>query len=183
MIDYDNDGALDLFIVNGHLHEMIERSNRSVAYREPPLLLANDGRARFTRVSSGPVFEKGYLGRGMAAGDFDDDGAVDVAFVSLNEPPVLLRNAAAAGKSWLGVRLRGTASNRDAIGAKLTLRAGDRTLTRWVTGGGSFLASHDRRVVFGLGAARPGELEIRWPSGKVQRVNGLAPGRYHEIVE
>ena len=163
---------------------MIARSNRTVAYREPPVLLANDGRARFSRVDAGPVFQTGYLGRGMAAGDFDNDGAVDVAFVSLNEPPVLLRNESAAGRRWLGVRLRGTASNRDAIGAKLMLRAGDRILTRWITGGGSFLGSHDRRVVFGLGREGvPGELEIRWPSGRMQRVSGLAAGRYHEITE
>ena len=111
MLDFDNDGVLDLFMVTGHLHEMIARSNRTVAYREPPLLLANDGRARFSRVDAGPVFQTGYLGRGMAAGDFDNDGAVDVAFVSLNEPPVLLRNEAAAGppmarRAIAGRRLR-----------------------------------------------------------------------------
>ena len=184
MLDFDNDGVLELFIVTGHRHETIARSNRTVAYREPPLLLANDGHAVFSRVDAGPVFQTGYLGRGMAAGDFDNDGAIDVAFVSLNEPPVLLRNESAAARRWLGVRLRGTASNRDAIGAKLALRAGDRTLTRWITGGGSFLGSHDRRIVFGLGREGvAGDLEIQWPSGRSQRVSGLAPGRYHEITE
>jgi hypothetical protein len=148
------------------------------------LLLANDGRAHFSRVDAGPVFQTGYLGRGMAAGDFDNDGAIDVAFVSLNDPPVLLRNEAAAGRRWLGVRLRGTSSSRDAIGAKLTLHAGHRTLTRWIAGGGSFLGSHDRRVVFGLGREGvAGDLEILWPSGRMQRVSALAPGRYHDIVE
>src|SRR5207248_10908750 len=126
----------------------------------------------------------GYLGRGMAAGDFDNDGAVDVAFVSLNDPPVLLRNEAAVGQGWVGVRLRGTVSNRDGIGARISLRVGGRSLTRWIAGGGSFLGSHDRRVVFGLGREGvAGELEIRWPSGRMQRVSGLAPGRYHDIVE
>lgn len=183
MIDYDNDGDLDLFIVNGHLHEMIAQSNRTVAYREPPLLLANDGQARFTRIDNSPVFRTGYLGRGMATADFDNDGAIDVAFISLNEPPVLLRNQSTSNK-WLGVRLKGTASNRDAIGARLKLTAGNRSLTRWITGGGSFLASHDRRVVFGLGKdSTPLELEIHWPSGQTQKVNSLAPGRYHDISE
>jgi hypothetical protein len=79
--------------------------------------------------------------------------------------------------------LRGTVSNRDAIGAKLTLEAGSRKLTRWITGGGSFLASHDCRVVFGLGSSDPGALEIRWPSGRFQRIEGLASGRYHDITE
>jgi hypothetical protein len=183
-LDYDNDGDLDLFIVNGHLHEMISQSNRAVAYREPPLLLANDGHAGFSRVDAGPTFRTGYLGRGMAAGDFDNDGAVDVAFVSLNDPPVLLRNEIGARQRWVGVRLRGTVSNRDAIGARLALRTGNRTLTRWITGGGGFLASHDRRVVFGLGRdGIAGELEIRWPSGRVQRVPVLDSGRYHDITE
>jgi hypothetical protein len=132
----------------------------------------------------GPAFQPGYLGRGRAAGDFDNDGAVDVAFVSLNDSPVLLRNEATAGRRWLGARLRGAVSNRDGIGAKLTLRAGSRTMTRWIAGGGSFLASHDLRVVFGLGRdGVAGDLEIRWPSGKVQRMPALAPGRYHEIAE
>ncbi len=184
MLDYDNDGDLDLFIVNGHLHEMISRSNRSVAYREPPLLLANDGSARFTRTDAGTIFRTGYLGRGMATGDFDNDGAVDIAFVSLNERPVLLHNEARPRGSWVGVHLRGSASNRDAIGARLELRVGSRKLTRWVTGGGSFLASHDRRIIFGLGSdGVPGELQIRWPSGRTQRVQSLAANRYHEIVE
>jgi hypothetical protein len=184
LLDFDNDGNLDLFTVNGHLHETIARSNSSVAYREPPLLLANDGSGHFTRVEGLPVGTSGYLGRGMAAGDYDNDGAVDVVFMSLNESPVLLHNEAANGRRWLGVRLTGTASNRDAIGAKLTLKVGQRTLTRWITGGGSFLASHDRRVVFGLGSQTTvGELVVRWPSGRVQQINDLAAGRYHEIIE
>lgn len=184
LLDFDNDGDLDLFIVNGHLHEMISQSNRAVSYREPPLLLANDGQGHFSRVDAGPVFQKTYLGRGLAAGDFDNDGAVDVAFVSLNEAPALLRNEGAAGGRWLGVRLRGTVSNRDAIGARLVLKTSGGALTRWITGGGSFLASHDHRVVFGLGRdGVPTELEIHWPSGTAQRITGLAAGRYHDITE
>ncbi|MBM3796754.1 MAG: CRTAC1 family protein [Acidobacteria bacterium] len=186
LFDYDNDGDLDLFIVNGHLHEGIARSNSTVTYREPPLLLNNDGRAKFSRVAGGPTFSASYLARGLATGDYDNDGAVDGAFVSLNDPPVLLHNEAAAGRRWLGVRLEGTVSNRDAIGARVELvTANGRKLTRWITGGGSFLASHDRRVVFGLGAEAnsPFTLSIRWPSGRDQRVTGLAPGRYHHITE
>ncbi|MCA2965325.1 MAG: CRTAC1 family protein [Acidobacteriaceae bacterium] len=184
LVDYDNDGDLDLLTINGHLHEMIGQSNRTVAYREPPLLLNNDGRGRFSRVAGGPVFENAYLGRGLAMGDYDDDGAIDAAFVSLNDPPVLLHNEAAAGRRWLGVQLEGTISNRDAIGAKLTLTTGRRALTRWITGGGSFLASHDRRIVFGLGSDEgPYTLTIRWPSGRTQALPPLPPNRYHRIVE
>lgn len=181
MIDYDSDGDLDLLIVNGHLHEMIAQSNRTVSYREPPLLLANDGRARFTILNPGPAFQHTYLARGMATGDLDNDGAIDAVFVSLNDPPVILHNERKPA-NWLGVKLTGTASNRDAIGARLTLKTGTRTLTRWITGGASFLASHDRRILFG-GVTTPGTLEIRWPSGRTQTIANLAPGRYHDITE
>jgi hypothetical protein len=165
---------------------MISESNRSVTYRQPPLLLSNDGKGIFQNMaqSAGPVFQKGYLGRGLATGDFDNDGAVDAAFVSLQAAPVLLHNTAAARNNWLGIHLRGTRSNRDAIGARLTIRKGGKTLTRWITGGGSFLAGHDYRVVFGLASdATASDLEIVWPGGTEQHVPGLAPNRYHSITE
>jgi enediyne biosynthesis protein E4 len=185
-LDYDNDGDLDLLIVNGHLHESISESNRSVQYHEPPLLLANDGKGGFTNMVkvAGAAFAKGYVGRGLATGDFDNDGAIDAAFIDLNSRPVLLHNEAATGNHWLGIQLQGTQSNRDAIGARISLKQGSKKLTRWTTGGGSFLATHDRRVVFGLGkdTATP-DIDILWPSGLVQSVTGLALNRYHQVVE
>jgi hypothetical protein len=183
-LDADLDGDLDLLIVNGHLHENIELSNVEVKHREKPLLLINQGQGQFAdaAAAAGPAFAKGYVGRSLAAGDYNNDGAVDAVFISLNAPPVLLRNHSRG--AWVGARLRGTRSNRDAIGARLTATRGGRKQVRWISGGGSFQASHDRRVVFGLGAdAGPVDLEIRWPNGGVQTVRGLAPGRYHEIVE
>jgi hypothetical protein len=185
-LDYDNDGDLDLLIVNGHLQETISESNRSVQYREPPLLLANDGKGGFTNMANraGAAFAKGYLGRGLATGDFDNDGAIDAAFIDLNGRPVLLHNEAAESNHWLGLQLQGTQSNRDAIGARISLRQGGKPITRWITGGASFLSTHDRRIVFGLGkrGVTP-EIEILWPSGVVQSLTGLAPDRYHQIVE
>lgn len=188
LLDFDLDGDLDLLIVNGHLHEMIERSNRTVQYRERPLLLANDGKGVFSdmRENAGTVFDTGYLARGLAAGDFDNDGYPDAVFVNLNAPPVLLRNQAVTRRAWVGVRLEGTESNRDAIGAKLTATAAGRRWTRWINGGGSFLASHDYRVVFGLGGlpeSTPVDLEIRWPNGLTQSARKLSAGRYHTITE
>jgi enediyne biosynthesis protein E4 len=186
-IDYDNDGNLDLVLVNGHINAVIEKTRFDVFYREPPLLLANNGRGVFRDVSeqAGPVFRNRYLGRGLAVGDYDNDGGIDVAFTRLNDTPLLLHNNVGHLKSWIGIELEGTKSNRDAIGAKLTLQSGKRKLMRWITGGASYLSSHDRRVVFGLGdtPAAPVQLEIRWPNEHTQIVTGLKVNQYQKLVE
>jgi hypothetical protein len=119
-------------------------------------------------------------------GDFDNDGDPDVVFSCVNDRPVLLRNHLGHERGWVGFELVGSKSNRDAIGAKLTLRYADRTLTRWISGGSSYLASHDRRVLFGLDARPPRgalTLEIRWPNGALQRLSGLETRRYHKVLE
>jgi hypothetical protein len=187
-IDYDNDGNLDLLIVNGHINQVIEATRMDVKYKEAPLLLHNEGNGTFhnMREQAGPVFRSGYLARGLAAGDFDNDGGVDAVFTRLDDTPVLLHNNVGQNHSWVGLQLQGTKSNRDAIGAKITIDAGKRRLVRWITGGGSYLSSHDKRVVIGL----PGEsnlnavdAEIQWPSGIVQRISNLRVRQYHLIVE
>jgi hypothetical protein len=186
-IDYNNDGNLDLVLVNGHINSVIEKTRFDVFYREPPLLLANDGKGVFRNVSeqAGPVFQSRYLGRGLAVGDYDNDGGVDLVFTRLNDTPLLLHNNVGRLKPWIGVELEGTKSNRDAIGAKLTLTCGARKLVRWITGGASYLASHDRRVVFGLGDAPQAlcKLDIRWPNGNAQTVAGLKVNEYQKVVE
>jgi hypothetical protein len=126
------------------------------------------------------------LARGLAIGDWDNDGAPDAIFTSIGESPVLLRNNVGPKTSWVGVQLTGTKSNRDAIGAKLTLSVADRKLVRWLTGGSSYLSSHDKRILFGLGGLGSNQttnVEILWPSGARQNVTGLKINRYHEIVE
>jgi hypothetical protein len=181
LADFDNDGDLDALIANGHLHSHIEKSNRSVQYREPPLLLVNDGKGKFANGSAqaGAAFARGYLGRGLATADIDNDGAVDAAFIDLNAALVLLHNRSTANQ-WIGLKLEGTKSNRDAIGAHVTVGP----QRRWITGGSSFLAGHDRRIVFGMGQAKqPARVEIVWPNGRRQTVEGLAPGKYHTIRE
>ena len=186
-IDYDNDSDSDLVIVNGHVSQTIELSRGDIRYLQLPLLLANVGGLKFRNVASraGPVFRTRHSARGMAAGDYDNDGDMDVVFVRLNERPVLLRNNTGQEGAWIGFELQGNLSNRDAIGSKLSLGSGDKRFTKWVTGGASFLASHDRRVVFGLGKPEKDEcsLEIRWPSGVVQTISGLRINRYHKIEE
>jgi len=186
-IDYDNDSDPDLVIVNGHVSQTIELSRGDIRYRQLPLLLANVGDLKFRNMASqaGPVFRTRHSARGMATGDYDNDGDMDVVFVRRNERPVLLRNNTGQEGAWIGFELQGTLSNRDAIGSKLSLQSGDKRFTKWATGGASFLASHDKRVVFGLGKTVKEEcsLEIRWPSGKVQRISGLGINRYHKIVE
>ncbi len=186
-IDYDNDGMLDLIIANGHINQAIEATREDVRYREPPLLLRNNGSAIFQnlREQAGPAFDTGYSARGLAVGDFDNDGDPDVVFTCLNGRPVLLRNNVGQDKAWIGFELRGTKSNRDAIGAKITVSAGTRQRVRWIVGGSSYLSSHDKRIVVGLGVPAPKRVdaEVRWPSGALQRLFRLAPNRYHRITE
>jgi len=188
LLDYDNDGTLDLMTVNGHVIEVIESLQPQVTFKERPLLLRNTGSGAFEDVSSkaGPAFSRSYLARGLAVGDWDNDGAPDAIFTCIGDRPVLLRNNAAAGSSWIGIQLVGSKSNRDAIGSKVTLHSSDRKLVRWVTGGSSYLSSHDRRLLFGL-ASQPSNrkvaAEIQWPNGRHQLVEGLATNQYHRITE
>jgi hypothetical protein len=187
-LDFDNDGLLDLMIVNGHVIEVIESLQPQVKYKEQPVLLHNSGNAVFEDVSSkaGTAFSQSYLARGLAIGDWDNDGAPDAIFTCIGDRPVLLRNNEGHKNSWIGVSLVGVKSNRDAIGAKLTLRVADKKLTRWLTGGSSYLSSHDKRVLFGLGkltASHPVDIEIVWPNGGTQVASSLGINRYHRVVE
>jgi len=185
-LDYNNDGSPDLLIVNGHLNRVIERTRRDVLYREPPLLLANDGHAAFSpAASAGAAFRRGYVARGLAIGDIDNDGDADAIFTRLNDSPVLLRNNVGQRAAWIGFELEGTASNRDAIGSRVAIERDGRRMYRWISSGGSYLSSHDKRLIFGLGTHQGGEVtaQIRWPDGRTQTVEGLAPGRYHHIKE
>ncbi len=186
-LDYDNDGHLDLAVVNGHLNEVIERTRQDVLYREPPLLLRNNGNGTFqdVRAAAGPVFARRFAARGLAAGDFDNDGGSDLEFTQLNDKPVLLHNTWPGRGHWVGLELEGTKSNRDAIGAKVTLEVGARRIVRWVEGGGSYLSSHDYRLLFGLGPRPTGKInaEIVWPSGSRQAVASLMVDRYQRVTE
>ena len=183
--DYDNDGNPDLLLVNGHPDDFIEMRSTRVKYREPLLLFRNSGK-RFENVSgqSGPVFSKYFSGRGMATGDLNNDGDLDVLITNNGEPPVLLRNNGGNRHNWIGLQLIAKQSNPEAVGAVITWQAGSLKRSRLKTAGGSYLASHDPREILGIGsAAKIDYVQIRWPSGKVDRVANPRLNRYLKVVE
>ncbi len=181
--DGDNDGDLDLFVANGHVYDNVEKVDRAAAYAQRNQLLENVGAGIFVdRRDYGPGLALVQVSRGAAFGDIDSDGDLDIVVNNSNDRPALLRNDASGG-GWLGFRLRGAASNRDAIGARIALTTDGRTLVREVRRNASYLSSSDPRVFFGLGNAEVAErVEIRWPSGFVQVVEDL-PGRQYVDLE
>ena len=189
--DFDNDGNLDLFLANGHPDDKVETRDREVQYSEPMLLFRNTGpgtRPGFVNVSAaaGAVFNQRFAARGMAIGDFDNDGAVDVLVAVNNNAPALLRNTATAGTHWLGVQLVGKKANRDAIGASVTWQAGEFKRHRVKVGGGSYLATHDPRMVLGIGnRPKVDWIEVKWPrpSELVERFYKLPLDRYVTLAE
>jgi hypothetical protein len=185
-VDLDNDGWLDLFIANGHVYPEVDKHGLGTRYLQRKQLFLNLGARRFRditdEVGGGLLIEKSS--RGAAFGDFDNDGDIDAVVINLNDRPTLLRNDTVNGNHWVTIRLVGTRSNRDAIGARIQIDSGGRTQTTEVRSGGSYLSHNDLRAHFGLGAsARVERLQIRWPSGLVETVNGLQADRFYEILE
>ena len=185
--DYDNDGAVDLILANGHPDDMIESYSPAVKYREPLLLFhQEDSKLRNVSTQAGPAFGRVYSARGLAVGDFNNDGLLDVLIGVNGGAPVLLQNQAGHGNHWLGMRLEGVNCNRDAIGARIRWSAGGVVRSRAKNGGGSYLSSHDPREVLGCGkAAKIDWVEIAWPkpSGKVQRIENPRMNGYLTIRE
>jgi hypothetical protein len=185
--DYDNDGLIDLFLANGHPDDMIDQYSQQVKYKEPLLLFRHEGK-KLTNVSAqaGPAFHKSFPARGLAVGDYDNDGRIDVIVGNNGDAPVLLKNNAGVGNHWVGVTLQGTGCNRDAVGATITWSANGTKRSRYKSNGGSYLSSHDMREVLGLGTATKLDwLEIKWPppSGRVERLTDVPIDRYVRIVE
>ncbi len=185
--DFDNDGDLDLFLANGNPDDLVEQIHSQVKYQEPPLLFRGTGKG-FRNISeqSGPIFSQPLSARGMAIGDFNNDGAVDVLISINNGAPVLLQNNVGAQNHWVGIKLVGRKSNPDAVGARITYQAQDLKRSRMKVGGGSYLSSHDPRIVLGIGRRTKIDwLEVKWPlpSGTTERFTDVPIDRYITIVE
>ncbi len=185
--DYDNDGAIDLILANGHPDDMIGQYSPPVTYKEPLLLFHQEnGRLENVTARAGPAFGKNFAARGLAVGDYNNDGGVDVLVCVNGGAPVLLKNNAANGNNWLGLKLEGVTCNRDAIGAKIYWTAGGKKRYRLKNNGGSYLSSHDPREVLGIGkAAKIDEVEIHWPapSKQIDKVTKLPINTYVRVVE
>ncbi|MBT4499439.1 MAG: CRTAC1 family protein [Gemmatimonadetes bacterium] len=168
LADLDNDGDLDLTIANGHIYPQVDdHPQLSFSYRQPNLLLENIGSGRFIDVTdeAGPGFQLIEASRGLAAGDYDNDGDLDLLFSNLDEPPTLLRNESEKG-SWLSLVLEIPPGRGPVIGTRVVVTAGGKRLIRDVASGGSYLSTHDHRLHFGLGSVGVVErIEITWPDG------------------
>ncbi|MSO22873.1 MAG: tetratricopeptide repeat protein [Acidobacteria bacterium] len=184
--DYDNDGNLDVVSANGHILDNVSMSSESTTYAQRKLLFHNTGNATFKEVglSAGPGFGLEKVGRGLAVGDIDNDGAPDLLINNCNQTADLLRNVSSTGNNWLLIKTVGTRSNRDGIGTRLVLKAGELTQIREVKAGSSYQSQNDLRLHFGLGkASRVDRLELRWPSGTVDVLENIKANQILTVRE
>ena len=183
--DVDNDGRQDLLLVNGHVFPEAAGLESGIRYRQRSILYRNRGGGRFEDAAetAGPGVAEAHAARGLALGDYDNDGRVEALINSQNEPPALVRFAGEPENSWIALKLEGVQSNRSAVGARVRVTAGGRSQVDSVRSGGSYLSQNDLRLHFGLGGAKAADVEIRWPSGLRQSLSGLAAGMTHRLVE
>jgi hypothetical protein len=184
--DLDLDGALDLIVANGHIDETVRNIHGNVGYAQPPQLFLNLGNGKFRDATNeaGAEFSQPKVGRGLAYGDFDRDGDVDLLLTTNNGPAYLFRNDQLSRSSSLRLRLTGTRSNRDAIGAQVRLETGGVTQMRMVKSGSSYLSQSELPLTFGLGKRDQAErVVVQWPSGRTEEFKNLSAGRAYECVE
>ncbi len=184
--DFDLDGWLDLFLVNGHVYPEVEQLRSEAGYRQRKVVYRNLGNGRFEDVTEalGAPVTTPKAGRGAAFADIDNDGDVDVIVNNVNDTPDLFRTDAPAGRNWLLVRLTGVKSSRSAIGARVRAIAGQDIQNQEVRGGGSYYAQNDLRVHFGFGTvARVDRVEVRWPSGLDESWRDVATNQILKLTE
>ena len=185
IVDLDNDGLPDLFVTTGMVYPEPEQKLPDAPYKSPNVVFRNLGGGKFEELldEAGPGIAEAHSSRGVAFGDFDNDGDIDILVVNLNEPPSLLRNDISGRNHWLKVLLIGAASNRSAIGAQVVATYAGRRQAQAVLAQSSYLSVNDRRLHFGLGAATAASLEIRWPNGELEKVADVAADQLVVIRE
>jgi hypothetical protein len=185
MEDFDNDGWPDIPVATGHIYPELEHRFPESPYKSPMLLYRNLGRGHFEELfdEAGSEIFVPHSSRGMAFGDFDNDGDVDMLVVNLGEPPSLFRNDVSGKNHWIKIRLEGTVSNRSAIGARLEVEANGKKQMKEVQSQSSFLSCNDFRIHFGLGGALLADLAVRWPNGLRQTFSALKADQLYTIKE
>ncbi len=184
--DLDNDGWLDLVVVNGHVYPQVDTLASGAGYREPKVLEMNQKDGSFCDASekAGPALTEKHVSRGLAVGDLFNDGNIDLVVGDLDGSPMVLRNHGVPGRHWVSFELNGTRSNRLALNARLKISAGGVVQTDEVHSGGSYLSQNDLRLHFGLGTStRIDSVEVHWPSGKTETITNLAADKFYSLKE
>ena len=174
-LDYDNDGDLDLFVVNGHILDNIHQSRPHLSYPQANQLYRNQ-QGHFSDVTGdlGPDMAARFVGRGLAVGDYDRDGDLDLLVTNCGQPPQLYENRSATGQNWLSLRLQGVVSNRWGVGTRARVRIGEQETSYELSGGGSYLSASDYRLHVGLGSASQADsIQLLWPSGREQKLENV----------
>ena len=185
IVDLDNDGSPDIFWVTGGIYPEVDGKLPGSPYKTPAVVFRNLDGGRFEELGAeaGPALASRHSSRGCAFGDFDNDGDIDILIVNQNEAPSLLRNDVSGGHRWIKFHLTGVASNRSAIGARVTVHYGDKVQTQELLAQSSYLSVNDKRLHFGLGAADWVDVEIRWPLGRVEKLAHIAANRLIFVTE
>jgi enediyne biosynthesis protein E4 len=185
-LDFDNDSWPDLLLVNGHVYPEVDKQHLGSSYEEPRILYHNNGDKTFSDISAqaGPGITAAHAGRGLAVGDLWNDGRISAVISNMNAAPSLLLNQVRSPNHWVGLKVVGTKSNRDGIGARVTLKVGARVLVDEVRSGSSYDSNSDMRIHIGLGAAtKVDRIQIRWPSGLTERFENISVDAIHTVKE
>lgn len=182
--DYDNDGWVDLIEANGHAVDNIGVTDNTTSYAQPAQLFHNKGQGKFEEADTGPEFKRGIVGRGVAVGDIDNDGKQDILIIDIEGNVLLFHNQTSTSNHWLSLQLVGSKSNRDGIGAELTIESGNKKWVQVVSSTGSLMSAHDKRAHIGLGTAtKADKIVIRWSGGTKTELTNVQADQFLEVDE